>query len=253
MLDESEVRYMSLVMDALHAHFSGWDWSYIADRWQETPLPWDYAAEARQALATATRALDMGTGGGEVLAALAPFPRSMVATEGWYVNAPVAAARLRPLGVPLIRCESEAGQPFRDSAFDLLLNRHDGYTPREIRRMLAPGGRFLTQQVGGRNCFDLNELLECPIPFEYAHWTAECAAAGLEAAGLTVDRVQDALRPTRVADIGALVYYLRVVSWQIADFSTETYHDRLLALHRRIEREGGLTIHEHRFFIAARA
>jgi hypothetical protein len=177
----------------------------------------------------------------------------MVATEGWVVNAPIAGRRLRPLGAPVVRCESEAAQPFPDATFDLLLNRHDGYAPSEVKRVLLSRGRFLTQQVGGRNCAELNDLLQCPIPFEYAYWTAEYAAAELEAAGMTVERADEALRETRVADIGAVVYYLRVVSWQVADFSPEGYRDRLLALHRRMEHESGLVIHEHRFFIAARA
>jgi SAM-dependent methyltransferase len=254
MRDDSESRFEALVDDALRAVFAGWDFSYIEPgRWRNAPLPWKYKAEVRRAFAAAQSALDMGTGGGEVLASLAPFPPRMVATEGWDRNAPVAAARLRPLGVPVVRAESGRPMPFADAAFDLIINRHDGYAPRELRRVLAPGGWFITQQVGGRNNAELNELLQCPIPFEYAYWTPGYAAAELARAGLEVMRVEEALSETHVADIGAVVYYLRAVAWQIADFSVETYRDRLLALHRRIEREGELMIHEHRFFIEARA
>jgi SAM-dependent methyltransferase len=251
-MHSTDPRFDALMTAALHAAFSGWDFSYVEPaRWRTAPLPWDYAAEAQRALATARSAMDMGTGGGEILASLAPFPPRMVATEGWALNAPVAARRLRPLGVPVVRCESEAAQPFLDAAFDLLLNRHDGYSPRELKRLLAPGGRFITQQVGGRNGIELNELLQCPIPFEYAYWTPDYAVAELEAAGANVERVEEALPETHVADIGAVVYYLRIISWQIADFTPDGYRDRLLALHRRIERDGGLVIHAHRFFIVA--
>lgn len=246
-------RFDALVADALHAAFSGWDFSYIEPhRWSAAPLPWDYAVEARHAFATARSALDMGTGGGEMLASLAPFPPRMVATEGWSENAPVAAQRLHPLGVPVIRCESQDPSPFQDASFDLIINRHDGYAAEEVRRMLAPGGRFITQQVGGRNNAELNELLECPIPFEFADWAPDRAVAELERAGLAVERVVEAFTETRVSDIGALVYYLRAIPWQIADFSPEAYRERLLALHERIERDGYLTLHAHRFFVAAR-
>jgi SAM-dependent methyltransferase len=250
-VSESETRFDALVTEALHAAFSGWDWSWLDARWRISPLPWDYSTEARRALAGATCALDQGTGGGEVLSALAPFPPQMVATEGWVRNAPIAAARLRSLGVPVVRVDSAAPQPFPDACFDLVINRHDGYAPAELARILIPGGRFLTQQVGGRNNADLNALLACPIPFEYGYWTAEYAAAELERSGLVVDRVEETLRETTVADIGAVVYYLRAVPWQIADFDLERYRDRLFALHRRIERDGGLIVHEHRFLIAA--
>ncbi len=243
-----------LVNDALHAAFSGWDFSYIEPhRWRTDELPWDYPAQVRAAFATARSALDMGTGGGEMLASLAPFPPRLVATEGWGENAPVAARRLLPLGIPVIRCESQDPAPFRDAAFDLIVNRHDGYAARAVKRLLTPGGWFITQQVGGRNNAELNEILECPIPFEFAYWTPAYAVAGLEAAGLKIERVAEELAETHVADIGAVVYYLRVINWQIADFTPEGYRDRLLALHRRMVRDGGLRIHEHRFLIVARA
>jgi SAM-dependent methyltransferase len=244
----------TLVNEALHAAFSGWDFSYIEpQRWRVAGPSWDYPAQARAALATARSALDLGTGGGEMLASLAPFPPRMVATEGWDENAPVAARRLLPLGVPVIRCESQDPAPFRDAAFDLIVDRHKGYNAREVKRLLTPGGRFITQQVGGRNNAELNEILECPIPFEFAYWTPEYAVAALEAAGMTIERVEEEMAETHVTDIGAVVYYLRVINWQIADFTPEGYRDRMLALHQRMEREGGLWIHDHRFFIVARA
>ncbi len=42
--------------------------------------------------------------------------------------------------------------------FDLILNRHESYHPGEIARVLAPGGTFLTQQVGGDELGELREL-----------------------------------------------------------------------------------------------
>jgi SAM-dependent methyltransferase len=187
-----------------------------------------------------------------VLASLAPFPPRMVAIEGWERNAPVAHRRLAPLGVPLVRVESERPLPFPDETFDLCLNRHDGYEPQGLYRVLARGGRFLTQQVGGRNCAELNDLLACLIPFEFGYWTPDFAVAALERAGLRIVRVAEAFPPVDITDIGAVHYYLRIVSWQMKDYDTVTYHDRLLALHRRIERAGPLRIHEHRFLIEAR-
>jgi len=63
----------TLVNEALHAAFSGWDFSYIEpQRWRTAEPPWDYPAQVRAAFATARSALDMGTGGGEFLSGLAP-------------------------------------------------------------------------------------------------------------------------------------------------------------------------------------
>jgi hypothetical protein len=46
--------------------------------------------------------------------------------------------------------------------------------------------------------------------------------------------------------------YLRITPWQIEDFSVERYHDRLLALYRRMQVAGGLATSVHRFLVAAR-
>ena len=53
-------------------------------------------------MAHAEAALDIETGGGEVLATVARPPALLVATEGWRPNVEVARARLRPLGVQVV-------------------------------------------------------------------------------------------------------------------------------------------------------
>lgn len=61
-------------------------------------------------------AVDLGTGGGEVLGRIADgvhFAR-LTATEQWPPNARLAYERLRPLGIATVWCEAEgARMPFR--------------------------------------------------------------------------------------------------------------------------------------------
>ena len=80
----------------------GWDWNALEDRYVEAGPPWDYRAEVTALLPTAHALLDMGTGGGEFLSSLAPLPPECWATEAYPPNIPVAAARLRPLGVRVV-------------------------------------------------------------------------------------------------------------------------------------------------------
>jgi SAM-dependent methyltransferase len=149
-----------LLDEAAAAPLKGWDFSWSAGRITISPLPWDYAALAAGALHDATTALDMGTGGGEFLDRFSVFPPRLVATESWPPNVPVAASRLGGRGVPVIHSEDaaenarQAGEgdrgrlPFCRAAFDLVLNRHEAFNAAEVARVLAPGGRFLTQQAG---------------------------------------------------------------------------------------------------------
>ena len=56
------------------AEIEGWDFSAIADRHYEDTPPWAYENLARPVLRGAGSALDMGTGGGEMLLGLLDAP-----------------------------------------------------------------------------------------------------------------------------------------------------------------------------------
>ena len=56
----------------------------------------------------------------------------------------------------------------------------------------------------------------------------------------------------RKEDIGALVFHLRIISWQIADFSVEKYHDKLVQIHNMMQDKGSLRIKSHRILIVAK-
>ena len=252
-------RFDELVHEALTAPFVGWGFDYLAGRWQESPPPWDYRAEVVARLQGGVkRLLDMGTGGGEWLSTLQPLAPQTVATEGYAPNVAVAAGRLGPLGVRVVAVDGDdpARLPFADGAFDLVINRHDSYDPAEVRRVLKPGGWFITQQVGELDGVELNRWLQLPVhgavSFSYPGWDLAAAARALEAAGFVVVKRQEAFPPAVFHDIGAVVYYLRAIPWQIPDFSVERYYQPLLALHRHIERNGPLTVHGHRFLLVAR-
>jgi hypothetical protein len=79
----------------------GWDFSWLGNRLISHPLPWDYAAMLLDHARRSPDLLDLGTGGGEFLAALPHRPAHTVATEAWSPNVETATRRLRPLGVTL--------------------------------------------------------------------------------------------------------------------------------------------------------
>lgn len=194
----------------------------------------------------------MGVGGGEFLASLQPLPERTVATEGYPPNIPVARERLEPIGVTLCPIGEDDQLPLDDAAFELVINRHESYDPAEVLRVLQPDGVFVTQQVGGEDDLDLNRFLGVDDTHPYAHWTADFAASQLREHGWEVIAKREAFPVTRYFDIGAVVYYLNAVPWQIEDFSVERYRDRLWELHLRIERDGHVDVRNHRFLLIAR-
>ncbi|MFD6953579.1 methyltransferase type 11 [Nocardiopsis sp. TSRI0078] len=241
-----------LVDEAVRRPVSGWDFRFLDGRMVEEPLPWSYGDRARELVRAAPGpVLDLGTGGGEFLSGLAPLPPGSRATEGWPPNVPVARGRLSPLGVEVVEPGPGGSLPLPPGRFGVVLDRHEAYDPGEVRRVLAPGGVFANQQVGGNDGYELSALLEGPPPDRDARWDLDAAVTGLEEAGLTVTRTRQARALRRFLDVGALVFYLRMVPWQVPGFDAHTYREALRRLHGGLVRGRPLTCTVHRFFTEA--
>ena len=243
-----------LIEDAEHP-FSGWDFSYIKDRLVEDPLTWSYPSIVIPLVRKAKSLLDMGTGGGELLSSLAPLPEKTYATEAYTPNVPIAKKRLKPLGVEVVQIEEEAILPFEDNMFDLIINRHEWYSPQDVFRILKPGGLFVTQQVGDKNDIKLRFLLSGKETTEdYFEWNLNYAAKELEDSGFVVSAKYETIGSTRIFDAGAIIYYFKAVPWELPDFSAEKSRDKLLDIQKIISKEGFLELKEnnHRFLIKAK-
>jgi SAM-dependent methyltransferase len=260
--------FEELVSEGADASFSGWDFAWLGGRMIETAPPWDYRAEASKLLFGSRCALDLDTGGGEVLAELAPFAGNVVATEGYEPNVGIAAANLVQFGVPVVAIRSAPDNvdqppvtemdadadrsrlPFDDGVFDLVLDRHSSYWSGEIARVLRRGGRFLTQQVGGnvqgRTWAELFGVAPTVPRYDLAF-----ALEQLTAAGLTIRRAIEAQTPTRFLDVGAVVYFLRLAPWTVEGFDVSTNEPELRLIHDLIGSEGALVLGDARFLIEA--
>lgn len=246
-----ERKFEKLVQEALAQQFSGWDFSWIRGRYFESEPYWDYRQFVMDRMKNSRSMLDMGTGGGEFLAGLPDLPDIICATEGYPPNITIAKQRLEPLGVQVVAVQDEHALSFPDEMFDLVINRHEYYDSDELFRILKPGGIFLTQQVGPRNCVELNQYLGAPIDANLVHWKLDQEIGALEQAGFTVLQCYEQVLESNFYDIGAVVFYLKVIEWQIEDFSVLKYEPRLRNMHQLIEQQGAFFASEHRFLIEA--
>ena len=244
-------RFHRLIAEAKSAPFTGWDFSWLDGRMIQQEPPWDYPALIVKHMETAVSFLDMGTGGGELLASLAPLPPDCHAPEAYPPNQALARELLSPLNVTLHEVQEGAPLPFNKARFDLVVNRHDDFDPVEVFRVLKPGGRFITQQVGGLNNLELNQVLEDKLSFPFTDWCLANALTGLYEAGFIIEAAQKAALFSIFFDIGAVVYYLKAIPWQVENFSPETYTDPLIRLHNILERQGQFVATAHRFLITA--
>lgn len=242
--------FEELVNEALAAPLKGWDFSWLRGRAAGSDPSWSYTALAGELLRNSASLLDIDTGGGEVLAALAPLPSRSVALEGWTPNLSVARQRLRPLGVEVLFAP-DATLPLGTGSVDVVLNRHGRLESDEVARVLQPGGTLLTQQVGSDDCAAINEALEAPAAYR-TPWNADVAVQGLTTAGLVITDVRQEWPDFYFYDIGALVFQLHAVPWQVHGFTVEHYEAALRRIDAHIRDEGYFRVRAHRFLIQAR-
>ncbi len=232
--------------------FEGWDFSYITSngRMKDSPISWDYTDLIQKAIKNSTSLLDMGTGGGEYLSSLSDLPSFTCATEGYEPNVQIAKNRLEPLGIKVFQVIDDNSLPFENDTFDLIINRHEAYSAKEIMRILKPGGVFITQQVGGENDKEFNEWFNVPES-EYSYWNLEYALKECDEVGLSIQMAHEDKVYTSFQDVGAIIYYLKAIPWQIPDFSVENYKEQLQKAHDLISKKGPFKSICHRFIITA--
>jgi SAM-dependent methyltransferase len=250
--------FEDLVAEGVAVPTDGWDFSWFEGRATEERPSWGYAVALAGRFAGATAALDIQTGGGEVLefalGRASKAPALTAATEGWPPNVAKATTLLRPRGTVVVAAPEEAPLPFADGAFDLVSSRHP-VSPNwaEITRVLEPGGTYFAQHVGCRSVFELVEYFLGPLPAEQRsdrhpdRERADAEAAGLEIVDLRAERLR-----IEFYDVAAVVHFLRKVIWMVPGFTAGAYEDRLRALHEQIEAEGPFVAHSTRHLFEAR-
>lgn len=230
--------FEDLVTDGTAAPVEGWDFSWFDGRATEERPPWGYAALMGERMGHVACALDIETGGGEVLATVPRPPALLVATESWPPNIAVAHARLAPLGVHVVAVADAPTLPFVANRFDLVVSRHPVVILwDEIARVLRPGGTYLSQQIGAGTNRELTDFMMGPQPVNQRR-SIESLRAAAEDAGLEVVDLQTCALRVEFYDIAAIVYFLRKVHWTVPDFSVQKYEQRLRAMHELIEGEG---------------
>lgn len=243
-----------LIAEAAVADVDGWGFDWLDGRATEERPPWGYAGLLAGAVAGAELAIDLDTGGGEVLGQCPRLAAQQHVTESWAPNAQKARQLLGPRGVRVHQTAPGAPIPMPDGAADLVTSRHP-VAPhwQEIARVLSPGGEYLAQHVGPGSAFELIEHFVGPTTEAQRrgrHPGDEAAAA--ESAGLEVTALHTARLRMEFFDVGAVVWILRKCVWWVPDFDVDRYREQLREMDRMIRREGSFVAHSTRHLVRAR-
>lgn len=241
-----------LVAEAVAADVTGWGFDWLDGRATEERPSWSYVRSLGSALTGVDSALDIDTGGGEVVDEAADLPSRMLVTEAWPPNAVRARDRLGPRGVTVVGARSDA-LPVEDRSFDLVTSRHP-VQPHwdEIARVLRPGGRYLAQHVGPESAFELIEHFLGPLPDTARRVRRpDVEAAQARAAGLVVEDLRTARLRMEFFDIGAIVWILRKCVWWVPDFTVERHEATLRRLDERMRAGEAVVAHSTRHLVRA--
>lgn len=235
------------------AHIHGWDFSHIRGRYEEEGgLPWDFREAIGEYLKPEHRLLDMDTGGGEFLLGLG-HPHCLTScTEGYPPNVALCRQALSPLGIDFREAGDPAALPFADSMFDVVTNRHGDFDPAELYRVLKPGGLFITQQVGEDNDRELVELLLPGTSKPFPGLNLPQQGRRFQKSGFALLRGEEFRGPIRFFDVGALVWFARVIPWEFPGFSVDGCLPRLEQAQALLEEKGCIEGRIHRYLMAAR-
>lgn len=235
------------------AHVHGWDFSHIEGRYEEEhDLPWNYEEIVRRYLRPEMKLLDIDTGGGEFLLSLGHPHYNLAATENYEPNVRLCKRKLSPLGINFKRADGRGILPFGDQSFDIIINRHGALNPNEISRVLKNGGIFITEQVGAYNDRELVELLFDDIPdIPFPKQCLAIVRAAFLDSGFSVIETDEAFRPIKFWDVGALVWFARIIEWEFPNFNVEDCLDHLYYAQEILEQKGVIEGKIHRFLLAA--
>lgn len=230
----------------------GWDFSYMENRWCLEELPWSYENLVHKYLKESMSLLDMGTGGGERLLTFGhPYERTSV-TEGWLPNYELLQKVLKPLGIKIVYVDETDRLDFPEASFDIVLNNHESYDPKEVSRVLKSGGLFITQQVGEKNGYVLAEKMNMVENRDHAKWSLKIAGEELERENFSLLLGREFFPYQKFYDMEGLIYYMKRIPWEYPGFSVSAHFEALLKLQNELSINGEIKNLQHRFILIAK-
>ena len=212
------------------------------------PVPWEYQDVVLRYLRPSDAVLDIGTGGGERLRALAgAFAR------GLGIDADAAmvrfAAENSAAGNLNFRVCSDRLESVTET-YDVIIDRHAPFDLSAVSAYLRPGGYFVTQQVGERNMACVKAALgQTAVP--PAIRRQAFAGSGLKLLAFLEYDVEYVVR-----DIESLVFWLSALDPAHADVDGRSALASAATLNRVLAGnvdERGFVTNEHRYLAIAQS
>jgi hypothetical protein len=121
-----------------------------------------------------------------------------------------------------------------------------------VKRVLKPGGMFITQQCGGLNNVDLSRRFIPDFVSEYADFSYASQIEAFKQSGFEIIHHEECLPKLRFFDVGAIVFYAKNIPWEFPGFNVDKFLPELTGLNEEIIEKGYIESTEARFLIVAK-
>ena len=233
--------------------FKGWDFSYLDGRWEDEELPWSYRDIVLKYLNPSLYLLDIGTGGGEFLLSLNHPYKNTSITEGYKPNYELCLDKLGPLGIKVYNyVGDEIFKTIDDNQFDIVINRHESYNEKELKRILKPNGLFITQQVGAYNNKDLATFFDENHIDQFPEMILENCLERLKHNKFQIIYKNEYYPMLKFYDLGAIAYFAKIIKWEFLNFNVVDNIDKFIVLQEELNTKGYILSKQHRFIIVAK-
>lgn len=224
----------------------GWDFSRMNTSHPATP--WEYVSVVRGYLRATDTVIDIGTGGGERLLELSSYARQLLGVD----PDPEMIERARELatekGATSVHFEIGTGAKILNR-FDVVIDRHAPFDAEVVHRLLHPGGRFITQQVGEQNMRNVRDAFRLE-----ANAFAPISPEMFVQAGFTVERFDEYNVDYMVRDMDSLLFWLQALDLAHSDFGGFDTEKDVDAINRLLSvslTADGVVTNEHRYLLVA--
>jgi SAM-dependent methyltransferase len=222
---------------------------------EREPVPWDYAEVVARFMRPADAVLDIGTGGGERLLALAERCRSAVGVDP--DPEMIRVARANAENAPNVAFEPGSAERLGSLGgrrFDLVLTRHAPVCVPELDRVTKPGGYFICQGIGVRNMENIRQAFETGSGTRSAEERRSQLAEFSQRGWRLVANAEYDVRYW-VHDIASLIFWFKAIAGANevpSDFDVAAHHEVINTLIRRFGTPRGLATNEHRTLLVVR-
>ena len=198
--------------------------------------------------------LGLASGGGQQMPVLSKLGAECTVFD--YSDKQLEADRMvserEGYNIEIIKGDMSKPLPFENESFDVIINRHGDFNATELYRLLKRGGIFITEQVGGDNDRDLVEMVLPNTEKPFPHLNLKEQKKVFEDAGFDIVEQAEAFRPIKFYDVGAFVWFARIIEWEFPEFSVDKCFEHLLEMQKKIDEKGCVEGTIHRYLIVAK-